>query len=79
MQFLIIIGIMVAVLGIALLGMAIRLVLVKDGEVRGGCAGKNPMMQEEVWPVICAVLYLLRSARVKRLNIYNLNLYCKPK
>tara|TARA_B110000261_G_scaffold114803_1_gene128159 strand:+ start:150 stop:401 length:252 start_codon:yes stop_codon:yes gene_type:complete len=47
MQFLVVIGMMVAVLAIALLGMAIRLVLVKDGEVRGGCAGKNPMMQEE--------------------------------
>ena len=27
--------------------MAVRLFLVKNGEVRGGCAGKNPMMQEE--------------------------------
>ncbi len=35
------------VFGIAILGIGIRLVLVKDGEVRGGCAGKNPMLQEE--------------------------------
>ncbi len=27
--------------------MSVRLFLVKNGEVRGGCAGKNPMMQEE--------------------------------
>lgn len=47
MQFLVLFGIIVAVMGVALLGMAIRVVLVKDGEVRGGCAGKNPMMQEE--------------------------------
>ena len=41
------IGVMVTIMAIALGGMAIRLFLVKDGEVRGGCAGKNPMMQEE--------------------------------
>jgi hypothetical protein len=34
-------------MSIAFIGMAIRVFLVKDGEVRGGCAGKNPMMQEE--------------------------------
>ncbi len=34
-------------MAIALVGMAVRLLLVKDGEVRGGCAGKNPMMQDE--------------------------------
>ncbi|MCB9246081.1 MAG: membrane or secreted protein [Flavobacteriales bacterium] len=35
------------VFAIAIAGIGIRLVLVKDGEVRGGCAGKNPMLQEE--------------------------------
>ena len=47
MQFLVILGLILGVMTIALGGMAIRLFLVKDGEVRGGCAGKNPMMQEE--------------------------------
>ena len=40
-------GVIITVLFIALAGMAIRLIFIKDGEVRGGCAGKNPMMQEE--------------------------------
>ena len=47
MSILLVIGLMVSILAIAFGGMAIRLFLVKDGEVRGGCAGKNPMMQEE--------------------------------
>lgn len=34
-------------MSLAFIGMAVRVFLVKDGEVRGGCAGKNPMMQEE--------------------------------
>lgn len=42
-----VIGLVIAVMALALLGMAVRVFLVKDGEVRGGCAGKNPMMQEE--------------------------------
>lgn len=37
----------VAFFGVALLGMAIRMFFVKKGEMRGGCAGKNPMLQEE--------------------------------
>jgi len=40
-------GVIITVLFLALVGMAIRLIFIKDGEVRGGCAGKNPMMQEE--------------------------------
>ncbi|MGB1038147.1 MAG: membrane or secreted protein [Bacteroidia bacterium] len=47
MQFLVVLGLIVSILAVALIGMAVRLFLVKDGEVRGGCAGKNPMMQEE--------------------------------
>ncbi len=47
MNFLAILGLIVTILFIALAGMGVRLLLVKDGEVRGGCAGKNPMMQEE--------------------------------
>lgn len=34
-------------MSLAFIGMAVRVFLVKGGEVRGGCAGKNPMMQEE--------------------------------
>ena len=37
----------VAVLILALIGMGIRMLLVKNGEMRAGCAGKNPMLQEE--------------------------------
>jgi hypothetical protein len=47
MQFLVVLGLILTLLTIALIGMAVRLFLVKNGEVRGGCAGKNPMMQEE--------------------------------
>jgi hypothetical protein len=35
------------VFGLAVAGIAVRLFLVKGGEVRGGCAGKNPILQEE--------------------------------
>ena len=47
MHFYIVLGLILAILSIAVVGIAIRLFLVKDGEVRGGCAGKNPMMQKE--------------------------------
>ncbi len=47
MQFLILLGLILVVMSLAFIGMAVRVFLVKDGEVRGGCAGKNPMMQEE--------------------------------
>lgn len=47
MSFYIVLGLILAVLSIAVVGIAIRLLVVKNGEVRGGCAGKNPMMQEE--------------------------------
>lgn len=33
--------------GIALLAMGIRMLFVKNSEMRAGCAGKNPMLQEE--------------------------------
>lgn len=32
---------------IAFLGMAVRLFFIKDAEVRGGCASKNPLLAEE--------------------------------
>jgi multisubunit Na+/H+ antiporter MnhC subunit len=47
MQFLVLLGLILTIMSIAIIGMAVRVFLVKDGEVRGGCAGKNPMMQEE--------------------------------
>ena len=47
MQFLPLLGLILVFMTIAFIGMAIRVFLLKDGEVRGGCAGKNPMMQEE--------------------------------
>lgn len=53
MNFYIVLGLILVTLSIAVVGIAIRLFLVKDGEVRGGCAGKNPMMQEE--GVACTV------------------------
>lgn len=37
----------VIVMAIAVLIFAVRIFLVKDGEVRGGCAGKNPLLNEE--------------------------------
>lgn len=42
-QFILIVGILI----IALLGMGVRMLFVKNGEMRAGCAGKNPMLQEE--------------------------------
>lgn len=47
MQFLVILGLILAVMAIALVGMAVRMFLIKGSTMRGGCAGKNPMMQEE--------------------------------
>ena len=47
MQFLPLLGLILVFMTIAFIGMAIRVFIVKNGEVRGGCAGKNPMMQEE--------------------------------
>jgi len=47
MQFLVLLGLILAVMSIAFIGMAVRVFMVKDGEVRGGCAGKNHMMQQE--------------------------------
>ncbi len=44
--------------------MAIRVFLVKDGEVRGGCAGKNPMMQEE--GTACSMCGALPSEECKK-------------
>lgn len=35
------------VFGLAILGIAVRLIFVKNGEVRGGCAGKNPLLNQE--------------------------------
>ena len=32
---------------IAIALFSVRLLFVKDGEIRGGCAGKNPLLQEE--------------------------------
>lgn len=42
-QFVLIIGILV----IALLGMGVRMLIIRNSEMRAGCAGKNPMLQEE--------------------------------
>ncbi|MFT4521172.1 MAG: hypothetical protein ACI8ZN_000097 [Bacteroidia bacterium] len=32
---------------LAALGLGIRMLLIKGSEMRAGCAGKNPMLQEE--------------------------------
>jgi len=37
----------VLILGVALALFSIRLFFVKDGEVRGGCASKNPLLSED--------------------------------
>jgi len=34
-------------LGIAILAMAIRMIFIKGSEMRSGCAGKNPLLNEE--------------------------------
>ena len=43
----------VAIMGIAFAGFAVRLFFIKDADVRGGCAGKNPLLNEE--GVACGV------------------------
>lgn len=43
----------ILVLGIAMAGFAVRLFFVKDAEVRGGCAGKNPLLRQD--GVACGV------------------------
>lgn len=40
-------------MGIAFAGFAVRLFFIKDSDVRGGCAGKNPLLNEE--GVTCGV------------------------
>ncbi len=35
------------VLALAILAMAVRMIFIKGSEMRAGCAGKNPMLQEE--------------------------------
>lgn len=39
--------IIVAFFALALLGMGVRMFFIKNSEMRAGCAGKNPMLQEE--------------------------------
>lgn len=36
-----------SILAIAALAMAVRMLFIKGSEMRAGCAGKNPMLQEE--------------------------------
>lgn len=43
----------ITILGIGILGMAVRLIFIKNSEVRGGCASKNPMLMDE--GVVCGV------------------------
>lgn len=40
-------GLILVVFSIAIVGMAVRVILVKGAEARGGCAGKNPLLAEE--------------------------------
>ena len=68
MQFIVVLGLILTLLTIALIGMAVRLFLVKNGEVRGGCAGKNPMMQEEGVACTMCGASLPKNVRAKRLN-----------
>jgi hypothetical protein len=39
--------IMLIFLGLAILGMAVRMIFVKNGEMRSGCAGKNPLLNDD--------------------------------
>jgi hypothetical protein len=43
----------ICIMGIAFAGFAIRLFFIKDAKVRGGCAGKNPLLMKE--GVACGV------------------------
>lgn len=63
MSFFIILGLILAVMAIALVGMAVRMMFIKGSEMRGGCAGRNPMMQEE--GVACTVCGAMPSQECK--------------
>jgi hypothetical protein len=43
----VVLGLILVVFSIAILGMAVRVILVKGAEARGGCAGKNPLLADE--------------------------------
>ena len=38
----------IVLVGLVTAGFAVRLFFVKDGEVRGGCASKNPLLANEI-------------------------------
>lgn len=62
--FYVVLGLTLTIMSVALIGMAVRLFIVKGGEVRGGCAGKNPMMQEE--GVACSMCGALPTETCKK-------------
>jgi hypothetical protein len=39
--------IMLIFLGLAILAMAVRMIFIKNGEMRTGCAGKNPLLNDD--------------------------------
>jgi hypothetical protein len=47
MSFWVVLGLVITIMLIAIVGMAIRVILVKGAEARGGCAGKNPLLAQE--------------------------------
>jgi len=63
MSFYIVLGLILSVMAISLIGMAVRVLFIKGAEVRGGCAGKNPMMQEE--GVACSMCGALPAEECK--------------
>jgi hypothetical protein len=64
MSFYIVLGLILSIMAVALIGMAVRLIFIKGAEVRGGCAGKNPMMQEE--GVACTVCGAMPTQECKK-------------
>lgn len=43
----------ISIMGLAFAGFAVRLFFIKDADVRSGCAGRNPLLNEE--GVTCTV------------------------
>jgi len=54
METLIVVIVAAVVLGLAVGGLALRIIAVKDGEFRGTCGTNNPMLSDKLGPcVVC--------------------------
>jgi hypothetical protein len=43
-----VLGLTIAIIALALFGLALRIIFIKGGEFRGSCASNNPMLKNEI-------------------------------